>query len=181
MDTFAHGVAGALFFSRSGYAGLLMKKKDAEPEPRRFDWTLAAAALFGVLPDLLSFSYVVFKHIFGGGRGKPPLEDIPGWVFASYNMTHSLIIVTAAVLLLFLVNRWLGISACAWLWHVLCDIPTHSKAYFPTPFLYPLSDFTVDGVSFMCPSIFISYWSFLIVAAVLLVWLKQPGRKDLQH
>ncbi len=181
MDTFAHGVAGALFFSRSGYAGLLMKKRDADLEPGRFDWTLPAAAFFGVLPDLLSFSYVVFRHIFSGGRGKPPLESIPDWVFTSYNMTHSLIIVTSVVLLLFLVNRWLGISACAWLWHVLCDIPTHSKAYFPTPFLYPLSDFTVDGVSFMRPSIFISYWSFLIVAGVLLVWIKQPGRKDLRY
>ncbi|MEI6423133.1 MAG: hypothetical protein WCP55_13005 [Lentisphaerota bacterium] len=176
MDTFAHGVAGALFFSRSGYAGLLMGEKNGASQASRFDWTLPYAALFGVLPDLMSFSYVVFKHVFNGGAGKPPLESIPAWVYTAYNMTHSLIIVTALIILLFLVNRWLGISACPWLWHVICDIPTHSKAYFPTPFLYPLSDFTVDGVSFMRPSIFISYWSFLIVAGVLLVWLKQPKK-----
>jgi hypothetical protein len=176
MDTFAHGVAGALFFSRSGYAGLLTGEKNEASQARRFDWTVPYAALFGVLPDLMSFSYVVFKHIFNGGTGKPPLESIPVWVYTAYNMTHSLIIVTALIILLFLVNRWLGISACPWLWHVICDIPTHSKAYFPTPFLYPLSDFTVDGVSFMRPSIFISYWSFLIVAGVLLVWLKQPKK-----
>lgn len=176
MDTFAHGVAGAFFFSRSGYAGLLFGKNDTNGEPGKFDWTLPAAAVFGVLPDLLSFSYVVFRHIFNGGRGKPPIESIPDWVFTAYNMTHSLIIVTALVFLLFFISRWLGISACAWLWHVICDIPTHSKAYFPTPFLYPLSNFTVDGVSFMRPSIFISYWSFLIAAGVVLVWLKQPGK-----
>jgi hypothetical protein len=176
MDTFAHGVAGALFFSRSGYAGLLTGEKNEANQARRFDWTVPYAALFGVLPDLMSFSYVVFKHIFNGGTVKPPLESIPAWVYTAYNMTHSLIIVTALIILLFLVNRWLGISACPWLWHVICDIPTHSKAYFPTPFLYPLSDFTVDGVSFMRPSIFISYWSFLIVAGVLLVWLKQPKK-----
>ena len=178
MDTFAHGVAGALFFSRSGYAGLLIRGNAADLKPVRFDWTIPAAALFGMLPDMMSFSYVVFKHVLNGGRGKPPPESIPDWVFAAYNMTHSLIIVMSVILLLFLVNRWLGISVCAWLWHVICDIPTHSKAYFPTPFLYPLSDFTVDGVSFMRPSIFISYWSFLIVAGVLLVWLKQPKHKD---
>ncbi len=180
MDTFAHGVAGALFFSRSGYAGLLLGRNNEDAKPHGFDWTLPSAVLFGVLPDLMSFSYVVFKHIFNGGRGKPPLESIPDWVFTAYNMSHSLIIVTMMILLLLLVNRWLGISACAWLWHVLCDIPTHSKAYFPTPFLYPLSDFTVDGISFMHPSIFISYWSFLIVAGVLLVFLKQPGNSDVQ-
>jgi hypothetical protein len=176
MDTFAHGIAGALFFSRSGYAGLLFGGNETEPKPRSFDWTLPVAAFFGVLPDLMSFSYVVFKHVFNGGRGKPPVESIPDWVFTAYNMTHSLFIVSAVILMLFLLNRWLGISSCAWSWHVICDIPTHSRAYFPTPFLYPFSDFTVDGISFMHPPIFISYWSFLIISAVLLLWLKQPKK-----
>ena len=178
MDTFAHGLAGALIFSRSGYVGLFIGRDNPDVKLRHFDWTIPSAALFGMLPDLMSFGYVAVKHMTGGGRGRPPFEIIPDWVYTAYNLTHSLLIVAALVLLLFLVNRWLGISVCAWLWHVICDIPTHSKAYFPTPFLYPLSDFTVDGVSFMRPSIFISYWSFLIVAGVLLVWLKQPKHKD---
>jgi hypothetical protein len=177
MDTFAHGVAGALFFSRSGYAGLLVADSGADAEPRSFDWTVPSAVFFGMLPDLMSFGYVFLKQIMSGSMGKPQLESIPGWVFTSYNITHSLIIVTAVILVFFSVNRWLGISSCAWLWHVFCDIPTHSSAYFPTPFLYPLSDFTVNGISFIRPSIFISYWSFLIVAGVLLVRLRQPKKQ----
>ena len=173
MDTFAHGLAGALIFSRSGYAGLLVGKIRPDVKPRHFDWTIPAAALFGMLPDLMSFGYVAVKHMTGGGRGRPPSEIIPDWVYAAYNLTHSLLIVAALVLLLFLVNRWLGISACAWLWHVICDIPTHSKEFFPTPFLYPLSDLTMDGVPFMRPSVFISYWSILFAAWILLFWFKR--------
>ncbi|MFA7231011.1 MAG: hypothetical protein WC071_07045 [Victivallaceae bacterium] len=176
MDTFAHAAAGAILFSRPGYAGLL-SGESASGKNRWFDWTVPTAALFGMLPDLLSFSYVVFKHIFNGGRGKPPMEAIPDWVFSAYNMTHSLFLVAFLVIMLLLINRHLGIAALAWPFHVLCDIPTHSKAYFPTPFLYPFSSFTVDGISFMRPYIFFPYWSFLLISLFWLIWLKQHRSK----
>lgn len=35
----------------------------------------------------------------------------------------------------------------AWLAHILLDIPFHTKAYFPTKLLWPLSDFSFDGIS----------------------------------
>jgi hypothetical protein len=41
----------------------------------------------------------------------------------------------------------LPLAYLAWLGHILVDIPTHSKRFFPTPFLWPISDYKVDGIS----------------------------------
>jgi hypothetical protein len=41
----------------------------------------------------------------------------------------------------------------AWGLHILIDIPTHSLALFPTPFLWPVSDFKVNGIGWDNPII----------------------------
>ena len=51
----------------------------------------------------------------------------------------------------------------AWGLHVLMDIPMHSFAFFPTPFLWPLSDWKIDGWQWMTPSIFIPNVILLIL------------------
>jgi hypothetical protein len=55
----------------------------------------------------------------------------------------------------------------AWGLHILVDIPTHSSAFFPTPFLWPLSDFMVDGVGWSSPWIF---FPNLILLVVFYLW-----------
>jgi hypothetical protein len=182
MDTLAHAAFGVVLFSRSGYAGLLLENNNGNDE-KHFDWTIPAAAFFGAAPDLLSFSYVLIRNIFNGSYGKPPLDTIPNWVFTAYNLTHSLIVVGAIVLFLFLINKKYGIAALAWPFHILCDIPTHTKNYFPTPFLYPLSDFTVNGISFMRPYILIPYGGVLIILTAMLVFIRaqQNSKADISN
>jgi len=34
----------------------------------------------------------------------------------------------------------------AWALHIIIDIPTHSYELFPTPFLWPISDFKINGI-----------------------------------
>ncbi len=40
---------------------------------------------------------------------------------------------------------------CAWLLHILCDIPTHAASYFPTPFLWPFPTPFVNGIPWTTP------------------------------
>jgi hypothetical protein len=44
-------------------------------------------------------------------------------------------------------GRWPDKLLGAWLLHILVDVPTHSKAKWGPRFLWPFSDFAVDGLS----------------------------------
>ncbi len=129
MDTLAHGLWSFAVFHRKKYVWL--------------------AVLFGVLPDLLSFGMIFLINILNGNlrRGPPPLSSLPDWLFAAYNMTHSFIIFIAVFILIYLITKkWLW-PLTAWAIHILIDIPTHSSRFFPTPFLWPLSNYKFDGIS----------------------------------
>jgi len=80
-------------------------------------------------------------------RGSPGLNTIPPWVSTMYSLTHSLIIAGIIVSMLFFINKKVGIAAGAWILHIMMDIPVHTQGYFATPFLFPLSDFTVNGIN----------------------------------
>ncbi len=59
-----------------------------------------------------------------------------------------------------------------WFLHILIDIPTHSYKFFPTPFLWPVSDLKIDGISWGTQWFMIlNYGSLLILYIVL----SRPG------
>ncbi len=58
-----------------------------------------------------------------------------------------------------------------WLLHILIDIPTHSFRYYATRFLWPLSDFRIDGIAWWTPW----FWGVTYGALVLVyfaIWRK---------
>jgi len=61
-----------------------------------------------------------------------------GFVFHAYNLTQSLVVWSFLFGLIWMWKRHPPWVFLAWGLHILCDIPTHSSAYFPTPFLWPL-------------------------------------------
>lgn len=129
MDILAHGLWTYAVFHRKKYVWI--------------------AALFGVLPDILSFGIIFAINLINGNlrRGPPPLSSLPDWLFAAYNMTHSFIIFLAVFLLIYIITKKWFWPLMAWGLHILIDIPTHSFRFFPTPFLWPLSDYKFDGIS----------------------------------
>ena len=154
MDTLAHGLWSYAIFHSKKYALL--------------------ATLFGVLPDLLSFGILFVINLFSGKfhRGPPPLDTIPRWLFAAYNMTHSLIIFSAVFLVIFLITKSWYWPLLAWAIHILIDIPTHSFNFFPTPFLWPISNYKFDGISWATPwFMLINYGSLAIIYT--LIFLKK--------
>jgi hypothetical protein len=118
------------------------------------------AVFFGVAPDLLSFGPFVAwllatdQFVF---RGVVP----PPSVVAAYRLTHSLVAFGAVFLLASLWWRRVWWPLWAWAGHIGVDVVTHTVDYFPTPFLYPLSSFSVSGVNWAEPTFVVVNYTLL--------------------
>lgn len=136
MDIFAHTLWTAVVYKKL-------------PLRRRL-----LAAFFGVAPDFASFGVFFVQRLWQGfwQVGKPPFELIPGYVYALYNLTHSLVVFAlVAALVYFLRGRRWWWPMFAWALHIGIDIFTHGREFFPTPFLWPVSKATVDSFSWAEP------------------------------
>jgi membrane-bound metal-dependent hydrolase YbcI (DUF457 family) len=65
----------------------------------------------------------------------------------------------------------------AWPLHILVDIPTHSSQFFPTPFLWPVSDFYINGVSWGQPIIFIPNAILIVCLYVYYFFFSKKARE----
>ena len=140
MDVVAHGLwGGALFYSQG-------RKK------------FLAGFVVGMAPDLLSFGAFhvtrpgwIVGRLAGETSGPPPFALLPAYVFYAYNVTHSLFVWALAFFLLWWFMKGPPWLMFVWALHILSDIPTHGRSYFPTPFLWPFITPFVDGVSWATP------------------------------
>ena len=154
MDTLSHALWGRGLFGYRGYKWL--------------------AIFFGSMPDLFSFGILIIVRIFSGHyssgnytySGPPSLESIPDWLFFSYNLSHSFIIAFLCIGIVYFFNKSLAFPMLAWPFHILLDFPFHSKEYFPTKFLWPLTDFSIDGIPWSNPEI----W-FPNVAGIIILFI----------
>lgn len=165
MDIISHGLWGGGVFGRKS---------------RKLFWL---AFSFGIAPDLFSFGIFFFHRIlirFGIVSGDMPQSFHPGsitlptYVQPLYNFTHSLIIFLAIFFIVWLIKKKPFWEISAWGFHILIDIPSHSSAFFPTPFLWPVSDFHIDGISWGTPIIYIPN---LVLLALLYTWFFYSRKK----
>lgn len=166
MDILSHGLWGGVAFGR---------------ENKRKFWTAFA---FGISPDFLSFGIFSVMNIFGivsgpdWSNGPPDLSSIPPFVSTLYNITHSLIVFAFVFLLVWALRKKPLYEMLAWPLHILMDIPTHSTKFFATPFLWPLSNYKVDGVPWSHPWIFFPDWIFLIAFYLYFFVYKKRKKKN---
>lgn len=156
MDVISHGLWGGVTVGRRS---------------RKSFWTAFA---FGVAPDVIAFGPFLVNRLLHQGAEffehfgkKPDPSLIPAYVHSLYNVTHSLIVFAAAFALVWLLRRKPLVEMWAWALHVCMDIFTHNGAFFPTPFLWPASDFHVNGIPWSTPLIF---FPNLFLLAVLYGW-----------
>ncbi len=162
MEIIAHGLwatAAAITAKRSTDARL------------RIGWMV----WWGVFPDVLAFGpsiaaglWLGLAGILNTGHGHVRLVHVGPPL---YPAAHSLIVFlvvfgTAAILARRIVFEMLG-----WLLHILIDIPTHSLRYYATRFLWPMSDFRIDGIAWWTPWFWASTYGAL-VAVYFLIWKK---------
>ena len=147
MDTFSHTLWGKGLFGYRKYG----------------KWAL----LFGALPDLLSFGlYFIVRFITQGVSmefGNPTLENIPNWVFIMYDISHSWVIAFLFIIIFLQINKEICFPMLAWPFHILLDFPFHSKEYFPTPILLPISDYRFDGIPWSNPYVWFGNIACIII------------------
>jgi hypothetical protein len=162
MDVFSHGL----------WSGVLAKSVNlSTKKPRRINPWLAA--WWGVFPDVFAFG-ISFVMLFWGlitgtfNRSMIPNPDAlepasqasdPMFRLSAYlyNYSHSLVIfaivVGGIVLIKFLLKKGITLKQLipwemsAWLLHILCDVPTHSYRFYPTPVFWPLWGWKFNGFS----------------------------------
>lgn len=151
MDIVSHGLWGGIAFGRRNWKSFWL------------------SFFFGIAPDLFSFGiftvgvWTGVAHGLDWSSGPPDPRLVPSYVHSLYNVTHSLIIFLLVFGTVWLVRKKPLYELSAWGLHILVDIPTHSNAFFPTPFLWPVSSFHVSGIPWGHPSIFIPNVVLLLV------------------
>lgn len=169
MDVFSHGLWGGIAFGRRS---------------RKSFWTAVA---IGVAPDVIAFGPFMVTRLLAQGTGffsrlghRPELAIIPDYVHSLYHVTHSLVVFALAFGLVWAIRRKPMMEMLAWGLHVCMDIPFHSNRFFPTPFLWPVSDFHVDGIPWSRPYIFFPDWGLIIVLYAWFFWGKRRARLQMQ-
>ena len=165
MDIVSHGLYGGVLFGRKS-------------RPRYW-----LAFFFGIAPDLFSFGLFMVLAFLGmanhpdwSSGQHPDPSAIPSYVHSLYNGTHSLVVFAVVFGLVWLISKKPLIEMLGWPLHILFDIPTHSESFFPTPFLWPLSDFSVNGHPWSDPRIFIPN-AILIIGLYLWFYVIRPRRQ----
>ena len=154
MDIISHALWGGIAFGRKNRRSFLL------------------ATLFGLMPDLLSFGVLIIVMLISGqtpdwSNGAPESISIPVYARTLYNWTHSLLVFIWVFSIVWIYFRKPVLELTAWGLHVLMDIFTHTDRFFPTPFLWPLSDSTVSFIPWSDPRIFVTN---VFLLSVLYLW-----------
>ena len=146
MDTFSHALWGYGLFGYKRYAVL--------------------AAIFGAMPDLISFGAFMLINVVQGTyqAGPPPIASIPNWLILNYAFGHSFVVCMPIIAIVAIWRKPIAFAMLAWPFHILLDFPFHSFEYFPTPLFWPISNFKVDGIPW-------SNWTIWLPNVVGLVFL----------
>jgi len=162
MDIISHGLYGWTIFGRKN------KKQ------------LWLSIGFGILPDFLSFGIPFAGTIVAMLSGSHISAFSQAWhhtgenyIAVIYNITHSLIVWAVVFGALWLIYKKPVKASFAWLLHILIDIPTHSIAFFATPFLWPISNYKFDGIPRSNKMIFIPNVIVLVVLCSMYIYKKR--------
>ena len=155
MDIISHGFWGGMAFGRKSKQAFLV------------------AFVFGMFPDLFAFSFTFIQRFFVGGEFiKGPISQIPRYVHTLYNISHSLVVAGAVVLICLAIWKSRAYVMLAWPLHILFDIVSHDLRFFPTPYLWPLNTPYFPGTAWSTGWVFFSNWTVLILLYILWLVLK---------
>lgn len=134
------------------------------------------AVWWAAFPDVLTFgtmgAYGLWLRMTGGavadhGHMLPHAHiGLP-----LYQAGHSVLVWLVAFAAAWLLMRRAPLAMLGWALHIAIDIPTHSFSYYATRFLWPVSDFRVDGIAWWTPW----FWTatYISLAAVYgVLWSK---------
>lgn len=164
MDIISHGI----------YSVALNKTID--PKRKRLKEILESF-LWGMMPDALALGPSFVIGIISGTYDHHSLWN--GYDIARflYSLTHSFMIFLPVLGLIYLITRRWYLPMLGWGFHILLDIPFHTSDFYPTPFLFPLSDYVFPfGIIWRTPIVWMSLW-ILGIAWLLIVFKRRAKAK----
>ncbi|MBU4338119.1 hypothetical protein KKB43_02645 [Patescibacteria group bacterium] len=192
MDFFSH-----VFWTWAAFK--ILKEKIKKP------LNMKLAIFWGVFPDLFAFAIPIAWILIELMLGKISMSDLPGpekiepprqnfypvlqIVSTLYAIGHSFVIFFAVFIiitaLLFLkrkisqgaVKSIISWELGGWLVHILIDIPTHSSAFYSTPFLWPISDIKFDGLSWGTP--WFLALNYIVMITIYFAYFRNKQKKSI--
>lgn len=167
MDILAHTL-----WANAGARGLnKIQEKKGKPKIIHAGWT----GFWGVFPDLFAFTIPFILVIFRVITGELSLSSfgdhhgpVAGFDLASYlyQYSHSLVIWVAVFAIVWIISKRPRYELLGWALHILIDIPSHAIGFYPTPFLFPISEYRFPyGVAWS------NMWYMIInYSGLILVW-----------
>jgi len=143
------------------------------------------AALWGMFPDVGVLPQLYFLL---SNYGTKPFRGVNDWTsvlipaswMQPYYTTHSFVTLAAVAGLYWLwKKRWAWPLIIGWSSHILLDMFTHGGVYANRP-LYPLSNFSIEGVSWADPRIFIPNVIALVLVYGYFGWRRWQRNRVVQ-
>jgi len=172
MDIFAHALWAT--------AGAREANLAAEKKNNKSRISLGWIAFFGIFPDLFAFTipfmYRFYNVLVSGNNissffERPPViesgvEGSFSLALNLYQYSHSLVIWALVFMIVWFVYKRPRYELLGWALHILIDIPSHVIAFFPTPFLFPFSDYRFPyGIEWSN-----MYFMIINYSLLLIVW-----------
>ncbi len=169
MDVLAH----TLWANAGARAGNKLSQKKGGSFHTNVGWT----AFFGIFPDLFAFTIpfvLAFYKVIFGGQSLSGLRDHHGLAGGFdtaaylYQFSHSLVVWAFVFGVVWYFAKRPRYELLGWALHILIDIPSHAIGFYPTPFLFPISEYRFPyGVSWS------NTWYMIInYSALAFVWVR---------
>ena len=168
MDILAHTL-----WANAGARGMnRLREKKGKPKLMHPGWT----GFWGVFPDFFAFTIPFIAMVWRVIVGKADPSHwhdhhavLGGFDLAAYlyQYSHSLVIWAAVFLIVWAIYKRPRYELLGWALHILIDIPSHSIGFYPTPFLFPISEYRFPyGLPWS------NIWYMIInYAALVAVWV----------
>ena len=127
-------------------------------------------------PDVLAFGPLVAIGVWlrlANGMSGPEIGHVlprTGIRIPLYPAGHSLIVFVLVFGVTTILARRIVYSMLGWILHILIDIPTHRFRYYATRFLWPASDFRIDGIAWGMPWFWVATYVALVLVYGVMWW-----------
>ena len=81
----------------------------------------------------------------------------------NYDLFHSFVPAFLVIGFIYYYKKPLAFPMLAWPFHIVLDFPFHSQEYFPTKIIWPMSDFSFDGIPWSNPEVWFPNLAGLIL------------------
>lgn len=134
------------------------------------------AAWWAMFPDVVWLIPLGIYILFNFSKTPRGITHAAPFITDLYGVSHSFIVSFAVIGIVYLVKKKFPYEMLAWpFFHILMDIPGHE--HFQTPFLYPLSDFKVQGL-FNWWSPFWFSMQHIVPLAIIVITIHYQKRKS---